>query len=224
MAPDAAVEAAPAAFNPVQFTRQASRTFVRTRTRFRDVFIDVYTAVLAVGTIGALATGLVLALRGQVAQAWSAGPAGRTLVAPPSFSLPDGAAAAVLVFAALTSVTVMARKLGPASVSAAEGYWWLGLPLDRRPMVTGRLVRRLVLVCAGAAVLYLPFGLVTDLETGVQGQLLAAGVFGLAAVCAVLFYPFLNRWLRMLCCIGMTAFLVSFRIIMKARNMICAKI
>lgn len=73
-------------------------------------FVDVYTAVLALGTIGALAAGLVLALREQVAQAWGTNAAGRTLVAPPSFSLPDGAAAAVLVFAALVTVMTVARS------------------------------------------------------------------------------------------------------------------
>lgn len=88
---------APPPFDPVRYTRQASRAFSRGRTRFRDAFVDVYTAVLALGTIAALAVGLVLALREQVAQAWNVG-SGRTLVAPPSFSLPDGAAAAVLVF------------------------------------------------------------------------------------------------------------------------------
>ncbi|WP_312182089.1 DUF6297 family protein, partial [Arthrobacter sp.] len=176
---------APLSFNPVQYTRAASRAFSHGRTRFRDVFVDVYSAVLSVGTIGALATGLVLALREQVASAWNAG-SGRTLVAPPSFPVPDGAAAAVLVFAALVTVLAMARKFGPASVSGPEGYWWLSLPLDRRPMVAGRLARRLLLVWVGATVLYLPFGFVMDLETSVSGQLLSAGTFGVAAVCAVL--------------------------------------
>ncbi|MER1997366.1 MAG: DUF6297 family protein [Arthrobacter sp.] len=176
---------APPPFDPVRYTRQASRAFSRGRTQFRDAFVDVYTAVLALGTIGALAVGLVLALREQVTQAWNVG-SGRTLVAPPSFSLPDGAAAAVLVFAALAAVMVVARKLGPAAVSGPEGYWWLGLPLERRPMVAGRLARRLLLVWAGTAVLYLPFGFVMDLETSVRGQVLASGTFGVAAVCAVL--------------------------------------
>ncbi len=176
---------APPPFDPVRYTRQASRAFSRGRTRFRDAFVDVYTAVLALGTIAALAVGLVLALREQVAQAWNVG-SGRTLVAPPSFSLPDGAAAAVLVFAALAAVMTVARKFGPASVSGPEGYWWLGLLLDRRPMVTGRLARRLAAVWAGASVLYLPFGFVMDLETSVRGQVLAAATFGVAAVCAVL--------------------------------------
>ncbi|UPO76391.1 hypothetical protein [Arthrobacter sp. Helios] len=77
--------------------------------------------MLALGTIGALAAGLVLALREQVAQAWGTNAAGRT-VAPPSFSPPDGAAAAVLVFAALVTVMTVARKFGPASASGPEGY------------------------------------------------------------------------------------------------------
>ncbi|MCC9192121.1 DUF6297 family protein [Arthrobacter sp. zg-Y916] len=177
---------APPSFNPVRFTRQASRAFSRGRTRLRDVFVDVYTAVLTAGTIGALAAGLVLALREQVALAWNTDAAGRTLVAPPSFALPDGAAAAVLVFAALAAILVVARKLGPAAVSGPEGYWWLSLPLERRPMVAGGLVRRLLLVWAGTTVLYLPFGFVMDLETSVRGQVLAAATFGVGAVCAVL--------------------------------------
>ena len=53
-------------------------------------------------------------------------------------------------------------------------------------MVTGRLARRLVLVWAGASVLYLPFGFVEDVRAGVPGQLLTAGTFGVAAVRAVL--------------------------------------
>ena len=176
----------PPVFEPVRFTRQATRTNERGRTRFRDAFVDVYSAVLAVGTVGALAVGLVLALREQVAQAWGSNATGRTLVAPPSFAVPDGAALGVLVFAALVTVLVVARKFGPASVSAAEAYWWLNLPLDRRSMVSGRLVRRLLLIWAGASVLYLPVGFITDLGASAGGQFLAAGAFGLAAVCAVL--------------------------------------
>ncbi|MBD7994655.1 hypothetical protein H9639_05025 [Arthrobacter sp. Sa2CUA1] len=173
-------------FNPVRYTRQAARAYSRGRSRFRDAFVDVYTAVLALGTIGALAVGLVLALREQVALAWNTDAAGRTLVAPPSFALPDGTAATVLVFAALVTVMTVARKFGPAAVNGPEGYWWLSLPLDRRPMVTGRLARRLTAVWAGATVLYLPFGFVMDLQAGVVGQFLAAAAFGVAAVCAVL--------------------------------------
>lgn len=81
---------------------------------------------------------------------------------------------------------VIARKLGPAAVSGPEGYWWLGLPLERQPMVAGRLVRRLLQVWAGTSLLYLPFGFVMDLEISVRGQFLAAATFGVGAVCAVL--------------------------------------
>lgn len=185
MAAEAAVGTTASDFNPVRFTRQVSRSNTR-GTRFRDVFVDAYSALLAVGTVGALAAGLVLALRDQVAQAWDADSTGRTLVASPPFSLPDGAASTVLLFAVLAAVMVLARKFGPAAVTDAEGYWWLNLPLNRRPLLTGRLARRLVVVWAGASVLYLPVGFITDLSAAVPGQFLGAGVFGLAAVCAVL--------------------------------------
>ena len=49
MASEATMSPAPAAFDPVRYTRQASRAFNRGRTRSRDAFVDVYTAVLAIG-------------------------------------------------------------------------------------------------------------------------------------------------------------------------------
>lgn len=186
MAQDAAVGTDPTAFNPVRFTRQVSRSNTRGRTRVRDVLIDAYSALLAAGTVGALAAGLVLALREQVSTVWNGGDAGRTLTEAPWIDLPDGAASIVLVFAALVAVLGMARKFGPAAVAPAEGYWWLSLPVDRRPMIAGRLVRRLILVWAGAAVLYLPIGFITNLDAGPVDQLGGAAVFGLAALCAVL--------------------------------------
>ncbi|WP_146068478.1 hypothetical protein [Arthrobacter sp. 9E18] len=67
--PEPSFSQAPAAFDPVHYTRQASRAFNRGRTRLRDTFVDVYTAVLSLGAIGAFATGLVMALCEQVAQA-----------------------------------------------------------------------------------------------------------------------------------------------------------
>ncbi|MBP3036519.1 hypothetical protein J2M53_09680 [Arthrobacter sp. zg-ZUI100] len=185
MAQNAAVGDVSTAFNPVGYTRHAAKA-LRGRTRLRDVLVDVYSAVLTVGTIGAMAAGLVLALREQVAQAWDADPGARTLVAAPSFALPDGAAATALLFAALAAIMVLARKLGPAAATTAEGYWWLTLPVARRPLLTGRLRRRLALVWAGASVLYLPVGFITDLHASGPGQFLGAAVFGVAAVNAVL--------------------------------------
>lgn len=57
-----------------------------------------------------------------------------------------GATAALLVFEALAAVMMMAPKIYSVAVSGHEGYWWLGVPLDRRPMVARRLIRRLLLV------------------------------------------------------------------------------
>ena len=101
VAQNAAVGEGSAVFSPVQYTRRASWTVTRGRSRFRDIFVDAYSALLALGTIGAFAAGLVLVLREQMAQVWDADPAGRTLVAPPWFALPDGAAATALLFAVL---------------------------------------------------------------------------------------------------------------------------
>ena len=178
---------APPQFNPARYTRTIARSHRRGSTRLREVLLDAYTTVLGIGTVLALAGGLVLALRNEVALAVGSGAgARRTIVAAQWTVLPDGAAVTVLLFVALAAVLAGARKLGPVAVASAEGYWWLSLPLDRRPFLTGRLLRRLGLVWAVGAALYLPVGFITDLQAAFAGQLAGAAVFGLAAVGAVL--------------------------------------
>ncbi|MCC9173833.1 DUF6297 family protein [Arthrobacter sp. zg-Y179] len=177
----------PTEFNPARYTRVASREHRRGSVRVRDVLLDAYATLLGVGTILALAGGLVLAMRNEVAKALGPGTGGRrTIVAADWGALPDGAAVTVLLFAVLAAVMAGARKLGPVAVASAEGYWWLSLPVDRRPFLAGPLLRRVGLVWAGGAVLYLPVGFITDLQATLEGQFLGAAVFGLAAVCAVL--------------------------------------
>ena len=181
------VASAPPQFNPARYTRTISRSHRRGSTRLREVLLDAYTTALGVGTVLALAGGLVLALRNEVALAVGSGAgARRTIVAAQWTGLPDGAAVTVLLFAALAAVLAGARKLGPVAVAPAEGYWWLSLPVDRSPFLAGRLLRRLVLVWAVGAALYLPIGVITDLQATPTGQAAGAAVFGLVVVCAVL--------------------------------------
>ncbi|MCQ1999947.1 DUF6297 family protein [Arthrobacter zhaoxinii] len=184
---EASADPLPTEFNPARYTRVASRDIRRGSVRVRDVLLDAYATLLGAGTILALAGGLVLAMRNEVAKALGTGTGGRrTVVTAEWTALPDGAAATVLLFAALAAVMAGARKLGPVAVASAEGYWWLSLPVERRPFLVGGLVRRVGLVWAAGAVLYLPVGFITDLAATVEGQFLGAAVFGLAAACALL--------------------------------------
>lgn len=175
------------AFSPAAFTRRASSEHIRRRTRLREVLLDAYTALLALGTVVALAVGLVLALREQVAGVWDSG-AGtrRTLVNDAVIALPTGMAPVILLFAVLAGVLVGARRFGPATVTPAEAYWWLGLPHDRRPLLAGRLARRVLLAGAAAAALYLPFGFITAWQAAPTAQFVGAATYGLAAAAAVL--------------------------------------
>lgn len=185
--PRTAAASAPPQFNPARYTRTISHSHRRGSTRFREALLEAYTTALGVGTVLALAGGLVLALRNEVALAVGSGAdARRTIVAAQWTGLPDGAAVTVLLFAALAAVLAGARKLGPVAVAPAEGYWWLGLPVDRSPFLAGRLLRRTGLAWAAGAVLYLPVGIITDLQATPAGQAAGAAVFGLAVVCAVL--------------------------------------
>lgn len=184
---EAEADAAQPQFSPARYTRLASRDHRRARTRVRDVLLDAYATLLGAVTIGALAGGLVLAMRNEVAKAVRSGSVtGRSMIAGDWAALPDGLAATFLLFAVLVAVLVGARKLGPVAVAPAEGYWWLSLPMDRRPFLRGRLLRRMGLVWAVGAALYLPIAVISDRQVVFSGQLAGAAAFGFAAVCALL--------------------------------------
>ena len=174
-------------FHPVRYTRQASRRYNRGQTRIQDLLLDAYLALLTLGTVGLLVAGMVLALREQVVQRWNTPDgAGAGSLLEVHWALPPGVVPTALVFTALAAAGTVARRMGPASVERAAAYWWLGLPVDRRPLVVGPLLRRLLLAGLGGAVLYLPFGFVTQLKAPLAGQFLGAAVCGLSAVSMVL--------------------------------------
>lgn len=52
----------------VAFTRGTARRYNRSRSELRDVLLDLYASVLAVGCVAAIAVSFVLALRDQIAE------------------------------------------------------------------------------------------------------------------------------------------------------------
>lgn len=159
----------------VRFTRRSSRRYNRARTSFGDLFIDVYTSVLALGCAVALAASFVLALRGEFVDRASAA---RGIIANPALVLPSQALWVILTFAALAVVVVFGRRLGPLAVGGPESTWWLSLPVDRRPMVWAPFLRRMIATGLGTAMAYLPFSILTALDRSLTEHGLAAATFG----------------------------------------------
>lgn len=166
----------------VAFTRGASRRYNRSRSKLQDVLIDVYSSVLALGCVGAIAVSFVLALRDEIFQQ---GLVHRSLVDARWQVLPADILWILLTYAGLVILAVLARSLGPVTASPAEAAWWLPLPLDRRPLVLPGFLRRTLATGVAAAVVYLPFSVLTALDRQAAGHLLAAATFGAVAIIAV---------------------------------------
>jgi hypothetical protein len=166
----------------VDFTRSRTRRYKRARSSIRDLFIDAYSLTLAGGCVLMLAASLVVALRNEIA--------GRNLGAVSLTAarwqvLPAEFLWMFLTYLALAGIALTARRLGPVTVSRAEGAWWLPLPVDRRPMVLPSFRSRLVASGAAASVAYVPFSALTAIDRSAWAHASSAATFGLGAVLAV---------------------------------------
>lgn len=137
-----------------------------------------------------LAASLVVALRNEIA--------GRSLDAVSLTSarwqvLPAESLWMFLTYLALVGIALTARRLGPVTVSRAEGAWWLPLPVDRRPMVVPSFRSRLVTSGTAASVAYIPFSILTAVERTAWVHASSAATFGLGAVLAVATAAILQR-------------------------------
>ncbi|WP_231745578.1 DUF6297 family protein [Arthrobacter sp. EpRS71] len=145
--------------------------------------MDVYSWGLGIGVSLTIAASFVLALRNEIAnRASTTG----SIIGEQWLVLPEPVLWTAVTFAALVVINNLARKLGPMSVNGAESSWWLTLPVDRRPMVLPPFLRTVAITGAGAAVVYLPFSMVTAVDRAPLHHLLASLTFGFAGAIAVI--------------------------------------
>ncbi|MFW0773509.1 DUF6297 family protein [Paenarthrobacter nitroguajacolicus] len=166
----------------VRFTRRSARRYKRSRTSWGDLFVDAYSWALGIGVSLTLAASFVLALRNEIADRASTS---NSIIRAQWLVLPESLLWTSVTFAALLVISNLARKLGPMTVNGAESTWWLTLPVDRRPMVLPPFVRKVALTAPGAAVIYLPFSMVTAVDRAPLEHLLASFAFGAAGAIAV---------------------------------------
>ncbi len=167
----------------VRFTRRSARHYKRSRISWGTRFVDVYSWGLGIGVSLTIAASFVLALRNEIAnRASTTG----SIIGEQWLVLPERVLWTAVTFAALLVISNLARKLGPMSVNGAESSWWLTLPVDRRPMVLPPFLRKVALTGAGAALVHLPFSLVTAVDRAPLDHVLASLTFGVAAAIAVI--------------------------------------
>lgn len=148
----------------------------RTDRNFWQALSDAYIMLFAVVLIGAMLISSIMQ-----AQATVAGCDTQACVAARSL-LPWAVVAGVLAF-----TLVVCRMFGPIVASAAEGFWLMDAPLDRRRILRGRLIKALVIAfCAGVIFGALVAALTGSAVTDIIIWSLAAGcgAFGLTAFAA----------------------------------------
>lgn len=166
----------------VDFTRARTRQYNRARSSVRDLFIDVYSNALAAVCVLMMAGSLIVALRDELTDR-NRGEAG--LAAATWHVLPAEVLWVVLTYLALVGIALIARRVGPVTVSRAQAAWWLPLPVDRRPMVLPAFRGRLVLVGVVASAAYVPFSVLTALDRSPWAHAGSAVTFGAGALLAV---------------------------------------
>ena len=164
------------------FTRRSSRRYNRARTSLKDLFTDLYSYGLALGCAVALATSVVVTVKDALP---GRGEAGSLRISDHWPTIPAPALWTLTVYAALTTVMILARRMGPITVQGAEGQWWLPLPVDRRPMVLPAFLRRCILLGLASAAAFMPFSVLTSAELTLPAHLLGSATFGAVAVVSV---------------------------------------
>lgn len=166
----------------VRFTHRASRRYRRGRISWGERFVDAYSWALGIGVSLTIAASFVLALRNEIADRASMS---TSIIGEQWLVLPESLLWTSVALAALLVISNLARKLGPVTVNGPESTWWLTLPIDRRPMVLPRFLRKVGLTAAGSAITYVPFSMVTSVDRAPLEHLLASLTFGAAAVIAL---------------------------------------
>ncbi|HLT61569.1 MAG TPA: DUF6297 family protein, partial [Microlunatus sp.] len=146
----------------------------RATKKLSEAFHGAYIAVLGFLMVGAMIVNVIVNAQQVVAECGSASCLSARAV------LPWGALA-ISVAIALTA----SRLFGPVLASAAEGFWLLDSPVDRRRLLTSRLVSALAIALVGGVAVGALVAALTG--SGLVAVIAWAGAAGLASTAAVAF-------------------------------------
>lgn len=134
---------------------------------------DAYVAIFSLAIVGAGLINLLIRTQGAAASCQAVSCVSARLV------LPGAASVAFFAIAAF-----IARMFGPVLASAAEGFWLLDAPIERRRLLGGRLIAAVVIAGVIGAPLSALVALVTGSHMSAVGGWALAGGLGSAAVVA----------------------------------------
>lgn len=146
----------------------------RATKKLSEAIHGAYIAILGFVMVGAMIVNVIVSAQQVVAQCTSASCLSARSV------LPWGALA-ISVAVALTA----SRLFGPVLASAAEGFWLLDSPVDRRRLLTSRLISALVMAFVGGITVGALVAALTG--SGLVAVFTWAGAAGVSTMAAVAF-------------------------------------
>lgn len=141
---------------PVEFDPWKRHRVVEKKIRRDDFWErmgDAYISMLAAGIAVAYGAGIAHAFSASLRVGAEGGVVGEGIGVVPG----ESAASALVLLGLLAGLSLMSR-LGPVAVDSAQGFWWLGLPVDRTSFLSRLLRQRLVATCLYGLLLWLPIG------------------------------------------------------------------
>ncbi|TJY71435.1 hypothetical protein E4J89_04090 [Arthrobacter sp. CAU 1506] len=180
--PSAAGTAGAVRFNPMAFSRAAAaRHPLESRwSVFADVYQTLLGAVVLISYAGALLYGIreeLLVNAGSVLT--------RSVISERFAQVPAQTAMAAVLLLAASGGFLLLLRLGPVSATAAQGYWWLGLPINRRRALARPAAGRMLRTALVAGLVFLPLAALAGPAHGAASVLL--GSAAAAAVGAALY-------------------------------------
>ncbi len=157
-------------FDPSNQTRSAAR--LRERDQFWSKAGDIYMVALGAVFIVLYAIGIFRAFANEL----RSDVAGSGLVDAAFGVVSVDIALSAALAATLMMCLRLLAKLGPLGVDAAQGLWWLDLPVPRNPILVRVLRRRLALSALTGVLLYIPIGAIGSVGWGLVLGCVATGL------------------------------------------------
>lgn len=184
MASSAASSDTAVRFNPAAFTRAASSRHPA-ESRW-SIFADVYQTLLGAMVLLAYAGSLLYAVREELLVN-AASVLTRSVVPEQLAQVPAETALGVFLLLAAAAGFLVLLRLGPVAASAAQGFWWLSLPADRRQALAGTAARKMLKCAVVAGLGFLPVAALAGPSDGLASVLLGAAVAAASGALAFLF-------------------------------------
>lgn len=138
-----------------------------------SVFAGVYQALLGAVVVLAYAGGLLHGIREELLVT-PGSVLTRPVVSDRFAQVPTQTALAIVLLMAAAGGFALLLRLGPVSATAAQGYWWLRLPIDRRRALALPATGKMVKTAAAVGLVFAPIAALAGPVHGMGSVLLGS--------------------------------------------------